>query len=182
MEDVNKLWSSVGSAGTVDTADIAKIVFSHSVAQLGPGVPTVVVHSAQPAAASAVLVTTRAVIRYGVTAVDGVANTDKQTYLLKLCYRDGPGQVLARLIGVDIQTGTESSPLVSFDSEVDPDVNNRHNNAFQLQQNFGTSTELDFVQNAYYIELTLTASHNPNRPVPNPPAVSVIQLALGIIF
>jgi hypothetical protein len=178
MDDSNKLWSSVGSAGTVDTADLAKVVFHNSVAQLGPGVPAVVAHSAQPAAASAVLVTTRAVIRYGITPVDGLANPGQSNYTLKLRYRDGPGQVVARLIGVDIQTGTESSPLVSFDSEVDAGVNRRHDNAFQTQQHSGSFQELDFLNNAYYVELTLTASHNPNRPIPNPPALSVIQLTL----
>jgi hypothetical protein len=183
MDDSNKLWSSVGSAGTVDTADLAKVVFHNSVAQLGPGVPTVVEpHPSQPAAAApAVLVTTRAVIRYGVAPLDGLSNPYRLAYGLRLFYRDGPGQVLARFIGVDIQTGTETNPpLVSFNSEVDAGVNRRHDNSFQVQQNLGTTQELDFVNNAYYVEVTLTASHNPNRPIANPPALSVIQLMLAV--
>jgi hypothetical protein len=57
MNDLNKLWSSVGFTGTVDTADIGKVVFHNSVAQLGPGVTAVVAHSAEPAAAPVVVPT-----------------------------------------------------------------------------------------------------------------------------
>lgn len=42
-------------------------------------------------------------------------------------------------------------------------------------------TVLDFVNNAYYIELTLAAVENAIRPLTYPPAVSVIELLNGAV-
>jgi hypothetical protein len=72
MIDSNKLWSSVGSAGIVDPADIGKVVFAGPVAQM----PGVVLAPPQTAATAAVPSPTKAVIRYPVTPVDGVVAMD----------------------------------------------------------------------------------------------------------
>jgi hypothetical protein len=69
MIDGNKLWSCVGSAGIVDTGDIGKVVFAGSVAQL----PGVVLQPPQPGTSAVVHPQTKAIIRYSVTPVDGVA-------------------------------------------------------------------------------------------------------------
>jgi hypothetical protein len=36
MDDLFKVWSSVGSAGTANAADLSKLVLENSVVQLGP--------------------------------------------------------------------------------------------------------------------------------------------------
>src|SRR3984893_3006425 len=63
MIDGNKLWSSVGSAGIVDPADIGKVVFAGPVAQM----PGVVLAPPQTAATAAAPSPTKAIIRYPVT-------------------------------------------------------------------------------------------------------------------
>lgn len=163
----NQWWSSAGSAGTVDGADIGKVVFANSVVQL-QGFDLVIDQSKQLAALPAVQ--THAVVRYGVTPVEGVLN---QAVLgLKLRYRDGSGRVVASLIEVDIATGTET-PNARFDSQAFT-----RSNAFQVNGP-GLGMVLDFANHAYYVELTLTASSHPPVPILFPPKVSVIQLVPG---
>jgi hypothetical protein len=167
----NQWWSSAGSAGTVDIADLGKVVFDKSIVQL-QGFDLVVgaANAAQPPVVSPFPVT-RAVIRYGVTPVEGVLLGG---YALRLRYRDGAGQVVAHLIQVDIASGTET-PVASFDSGLFP-----RRNDFRVNTG-GSSATLDFENNAYYVELTLTAAHNPVTPVLFPPKVSVVQLVLLIV-
>jgi hypothetical protein len=166
---INQWWSSAGSAGTVDVADIGKVVFVNSVVQL-PGVDLVVNREAQLAALP--VVQTEAVIRYGVTPVEGVLpGQGFALRALRLRYRDGSGRVVAVLIQVDIATGTET-PTASFDSEA-PGLT--RSNEFQVNLP-GLGMALDFANNAYYVELTLTASSRPPVPILFPPKVSVIQL------
>lgn len=173
MQDNQKLWSSVGSAGTVDLADLDKVVFDNSIVEL-IGITPVIFESRHLAISTAPILThIRAVVRYGVTPVDGITNPNSQlAYGLTLRYRDGAGQVTARLIQVEIATGTET-PLVNFERHSGKTV-------FQVDHEFGSFGELDFVNNAYYVELTLAAAANPLRPLLFPPAVSVIQLDLGV--
>lgn len=89
-------WSSVGSTGTVDTSDAGKVVFSESLVQLrGFDLifkSTPATHSALP------LEQTHAVIRYGVTPVAGLLLEGAAVLLLR--YRNGSGQVVAKLIEV----------------------------------------------------------------------------------
>ena len=111
-------------------------------------------------------------IRYGVTPVDGVLN---QLGLgLNLRYRDGSGRVVAVLIEVDIATGNEQPPIITFHSKMSVP-----SNAFQVKVQGLSNKKLDFTNNAYYVELMLTASSHPPMPILFPPKVSVIQLALG---
>jgi hypothetical protein len=168
----NQWWSSAGSAGTVDVADTGKVVFANSVVQL-PGIDLVVNQETQLAALP--VVQTEAVIRYGVTPVEGVLTGQGialgQGVALRLRYRDGSGRVVAVLIQVDIATGTET-PTTSFDSEA---ASLTRSNAFQVNLP-GLGNALDFANNAYYVKLTLTASSRPPVPILFPPKVSVIQL------
>ena len=107
----NQWWSSAGSAGTVNIADIGKVVFANSVVQL-QGID--LVFNQPTPLADLPAVQTQAVIRYGVTPVEGVLNG--QELGLKLRYRDGSGRVVAVLIQVDIASGTETR-TATFDSE-----------------------------------------------------------------
>jgi hypothetical protein len=89
MIDGNKLWSCVGSAGIVNTADISKVVFAGCVAQL----PGVVLAPPNTAAGAVVFPQIKAVIRYPVTPVDGVAlaTTPIERYVLNVLARTGWG-------------------------------------------------------------------------------------------
>jgi hypothetical protein len=158
-------WSSVGSAGTVDVADIGKVVFAKSVVQLQGF--DLVVSTPAPSAAALPVVQTHAVIRYGVTPVQGVLSTQ---LTLRLRYRDGSGQVVATLIEVDISTGTET-PLCRFDSR----ALGPPSNAFQDKSSDCAQT-LNFENHAYYVEVTLTGASHSQQPMFFPPKVSVIQL------
>src|SRR5262245_58581919 len=63
-----RTWETVGSAGTVDEADLSKVTLDHAIAQIG------LVISAPPTTAAktaAIGQTTSAVIRYNVVPVDG---------------------------------------------------------------------------------------------------------------
>jgi hypothetical protein len=67
--DFNKIWTTVGSAGTVDETDVGKVFFDHGVVQMGRPLVT------QPAARGRAIIlpqTQSAVIRYNVTPVDGL--------------------------------------------------------------------------------------------------------------
>ncbi len=98
---------------------------------------------------------------------------EKLNLTLRLRYRDGDGWIVARLVQVNLETGAESQ-LVHFDSR-GFDV---YGNEEFVVKSLGASYtgELDFVGNAYYVELTLSALVSPIRPLPYPPAVSIIQL------
>jgi hypothetical protein len=167
------MWSSVGSAGTVDLADFGKVVFAGSVVQLlGIGGVHPETRVASPEAV--VLPKTNARIRYDVTPDAGVHLFSLH---LKLLYRSGEGQVVAKLVEVGIPSAPENmvteTALLIFDSQINggpaPDE-------FQARDATSTPTntrQLDFDNNAYYVELSLIA---PERPLTNPPAVSAIQI------
>src|SRR5215475_13941282 len=163
----NQFWSSAGSAGTVNIPDIGKVVFDNSIVQL-QGIDLVFSQSAPLAALP--VVQTQAVIRYGVTPVEGVLS---QALGLKLRYRDGSGRVTAVLIQVDIATGAENHTVATFDSD-----GFTRSNAFQVHGP-GLGTVLDFSNSAYYVELRLTGFAHPPMPMLFPPKVSVIQLVTG---
>jgi hypothetical protein len=173
-DDSQKLWSSVGSAGVVNLPDIGKILFNQSVAQLGPASP-VVIHTVEPSALPTQTIT--AIIRYGVVPVDGVYIPDSSLGIaLKLRYRGGDGHVLAKLKQVNIETGVEALPILTFDSGPPMPASND----FQTQTSPVNDVELDFVTNAYYVELTLSLTEpRIARPPHYPPALSVVQLCFG---
>jgi hypothetical protein len=110
------MWSSVGSVGIVNTADIGKVVFIGAIAQLGFGI----VGSAGPITAHLAervrvpVPTETATIRYPVQAADfgvqaaGVSN-------LTVRYRDGNGSITVQLMQVAVETGLEE-PIVTFQS------------------------------------------------------------------
>ena len=132
----DRLWTTVGSAGTVDEADVNKVFFDHSVVQMGSSITT---HPAKTTAGSsaksAVLQSESAVIRYNVTPVDGlfappVGAPSSRGVQLRLRYLNaGPrAQVVAKLIEVDLATGSETVRL-TFNSNSFPAAN-----GYQVQE------------------------------------------------
>jgi hypothetical protein len=163
--DINKIWTTVGSAGTVDEADMGKVFFDRSIAQMGN-----LIGSNQPtSAASAILPqqTVSAVIRYNVTPVAGLfavkppcftgTGTECPGIQLKLRYlaSGNAARVIAKLIEVDMATGAEVTRL-SFDSNAFTT-----NNGYQVQSVAQCGPDVprqpfDFQTKAYYIEVRLT--------------------------
>lgn len=147
--DSDKLWTTVGSDGTVDEADASKVRFDHSIVQLGS---LAIVQAKRRV--SILPRTQSAVIRYNVTPVDGLFVTPTTSPGLKLTLRyldtDSRAQVVAKLIEVDLATGLETQRLF-FDS-----------NAFAAADTYQVKTggcdpllRIDFRTKGYYVEATL---------------------------
>ena len=152
LVDKNKIWTTVGSDGKVDENDTGKVFFDRSIAQMGR-----LVGGSTPTSRRRALITQTqsAVIRYNVTPTDTLFRVSGGIEL-KLNYlaTGGSAKVIAKLITVDLATGSETVSA-TFDSSAFPSSNN-----YQVQSvaRCGTTidTPLDFELNAYYIEVTLS--------------------------
>jgi hypothetical protein len=168
MDDRLKVWTTVGSAGTLDQIDLAKVHLFQSIVQLGTDlpIPTQAV-SAQVVGAAPHFPTIQAVVRYNVTPVDGLFSIpDKFRYQLRIRYR---GQITAKLMQVDGESGTEAQ-LILFNSNSFPAKPD-----FQLQSvsPSNDSPLLDFINKSYYVEATLIA---PAIVIGHPAAISMIKI------
>jgi hypothetical protein len=151
MSNDVRIWTTVGSAGTLNATDLAKVGLGKSVITLG--------HSIGPIEDSAVeepsvgFPTTSAMVRYNITPVAGLFLSGPFHYVLQFTYK---GRVQARLGQFNVLTG-EDTDVLHFDSASFPSPP-----ADKFATNGGTtsneSTVLDFVNCAYYVEATMTAS------------------------
>ena len=167
--DFDENWTTVGSDGTLDESSVGKVFFDNSRVQKGlvpvisgaAGKPA----AAEPAAAKPILAgqTDSAVIRYNVTPVDSFfvplrceagASGGIQLKLRYLAAGSG-ARVVAKLIEVDMATGTEAPPLLTFDSTSFGRSNSYQEHAASV---CGRPWTFDFERKAYYIEATLTTS------------------------
>lgn len=137
----NNCWTSVGSGGTVDDADLDQ--FTTNLNAVG-------VRSALSSAT--------VLVRYNVTAVDGVFVDGKE---LRVRYTDnGAGaRVVARLRQVNINTGSGAT-LAELDSD---DFAQSPNPQTQAMTICG-SPELDFATFAYFVEVTLVKTASSGTP------------------
>jgi len=176
MDDKQKIWTSVGSAGILNQADLAKVTLHQSIIQLGVDIVSPPVQEGTAAAGRPTgqpglgFPTTQAVARYNVTPVDGLFFQQVPSrpfhYGLRLRYL---GHVTATFVEVDLQTGAENV-LITFDSTSFP-----ASPFFQVQSAFAQHFEgvVDFVKKAYFVEATLTA---PTLIVGHPAAISIVKL------
>lgn len=147
MGDDGKYWTTVGSAGTLSAADLAKVSLDNAVITVGHGIAPPPGSAAEDP--SIVTPQISAVVRYNVTPVDGLFAEGLFVYVLQLTYR---GTVHARLVQFDHSTGTETD-LVHFDGSSSP-ASGFTTTGIET----GLATVMDFVNCAYYVEATLTAS------------------------
>jgi len=171
VEDSRKVWTTVGSAGTFNQADLAKVQLFNSIVQLGVDFGST--QGAAEVARGVIFPTTQVIVRYNVTPVEGLFYpTQNFKYLLQIRYR---GHVTAKLMQVSIETGVETQ-LILFDSNAFPSKP-----GFQVQQAAAPhdSVFLDFVNNGYYVEATLITSA---IVLGNPSAISVIQVVASPDF
>jgi hypothetical protein len=168
--DESKVWTTVGSDGTVDGADVGKVFFNRSVVQSGQAPvgnqPTS--DLLEPATdespvpqRTAILPpkTESAVIRYNVTPVDGlfaplVGHPGAPGVQLVLRYlAAGPSaQVVAKLIEVDLATGMENVLLTFNSSAFNPAT------GYHVERVRDCDRPFDFERRGYYIEAILTRS------------------------
>jgi hypothetical protein len=167
--DSQAFWTSVGSAGTLSAADLAKVSLHQSIIQLGVDLvvstPNPITEGVRVAARlDASMPTIQAVVRYNVTAADGLFMSAAHLYRLRIRYS---GHISAKLVQVAIDSGTETQliPIGSIGFPGNP--------GFAFQELPSDEIALDFWNNAYYFEATLTA---PEQRIGNPAAISVVQL------
>ena len=166
MPDNVKVWTTVGSAGTLTQVDLAKVTLHGSIIQLGAEVVSTGGGTATTPALAAVQNTVQAVVRYNLTPVDGLFLTGPFHYHLQIRFRN---HIIARLMETDMLSGTERQ-LISFNSQSFPPQP-----GFQVQAvaTPANSTVMDFVNKAYYVEATLIA---PATAVGSPAEISVIKV------
>jgi hypothetical protein len=174
MPDSDRLWTTVGSAGSLNQADLAKVTLHQSIVQLGTGLapPHVAAEAASAVSEAALapelqLPTIQAVVRYNVTPVDGLFFTPGSGlhYFLKLRCR---GNVSARLVEVDLQTGAETQRILLNSNTANFQVVVKEENPTAPE-----SKVMDFVEKAYYVEATLTASA---VVIGHPAAIQIIKI------
>ena len=161
--DVNKLWTTIGSAGTVDETDVNKVFFDRAAVQMGR---VLVVATGGSKRRGLVSTSQSAVIRYNVVPTDGLftrigqcnPGDDCPGIALRVRFLDtgAVARVLVRLIEVDMATGQETIRM-TFDSNV-PSIAPSNNYQEKAKSECGRNWGFDFKKKAYYIEGTLTGS------------------------
>jgi hypothetical protein len=145
-------WTTIGSAGTVDDADVAEV---------DTAAATVRISATAPVPASVV-------VRYNVVAVEGLFGRD--AIVMSARYRDnGSGaRVVTALKRLDFTTGVITT-MLTFDSNSRPPAGD-----FQIGvvHNCMAPVAFDFLGNVYFVEVTLTKSSADGAP-----ALQAIQLS-----
>jgi hypothetical protein len=146
-------WTTVGSAGTVDEADLAD--FDTAVSQIR--------------IRSTATVPATVVVRYNVVRAEGIGVLSG--LVMDMRYRDNgsAARVRTALKQVHITTGVTTT-LLTMDSNAFPP-----SAAFQTQSAEESAVTFDFAQHAYFIETTLTKSATDGTP-----ALEAIRLISGV--
>jgi hypothetical protein len=108
-----------------------------------------------------------AVVRYNITPVDGLFETGAITYVLEVTSR---GAVSTRVVQFELSTGTETDVVGPFEVSASPA------SGFSTASHLGMLPDaalMDFVNCAYYVEATLTASA---IEVGNPAEIAAIKV------
>ena len=155
-----RCWTTVGSAGTVDEADTADVVFNlHTISVLTRGFPTFVK------------------ARYNIVAVDGLFEPASSDIIMTVRhFNSGVGSVVIRLQEVNMTTGVTTTKI-TFDS----------NNVFpasigwQVHQ-VGPEEEcrgvfFNFGSNLYYLEVEVS---RPGAFVFGGPALGGVQICASV--
>ena len=163
--DSDKIWTTVGSAGTLDEASVGKVFFNRGMVQMGQ----VLSGAGTARAAKTALIppaTKTAVIRYNVTPVDGLFTLKaapcsagaNMAYKLTLRYlaSGNQAQVAAKLVEINMANGAETVRLTFTGTPTSNRYEVRGGDA-----NCGPNFSFDFKRKAYYIEATLTAADTP---------------------
>ena len=175
VPDEIKVWTTVGSDGTVDEADVGKVFFNESVVQSGQAPvgnqPTSDLLEPAVPQRTAILPpqTESAVIRYNVMPVDGLlfpprvacqpqpgSSTPGVQLVLRYLAAGPSARVVAKLIEVDLATGL-ATPMMTFDSKM-PQFPAASGYQVQAVGQCCPAWRFDFEGKGYYIEVTLIRS------------------------
>jgi hypothetical protein len=139
-------WTSVGSDGAVDEADLSTVALSANSASVRGVVASAIVD-----------------IRYNVVAVDGIFGGERNTKTLTVRMADnGPAaQVIVRLQQLNISTGVITM-LAELDSNTFPPsvVAQRRGTVFNCDR-----PEFDFQNNIYFFEVQLIKTAAGGNPL-----------------
>jgi hypothetical protein len=129
----SKPWTSVGSAGTVDEADLSLVSFNQGIATVAAGAA----------------VGSTVDIRYNVVAVDGIFGGEG--IALTARFRDAgvAERVILRLKRYSFATGTTTT-ILTLDSNVYPGTA-----AFQTRTVGTCTVDFDFFNNGYFVDAQL---------------------------
>jgi hypothetical protein len=171
--DLNKIWTTVGSTGTLDKNDISKVFFDHSSVQMG----LILGGGTQAIARNPSLLpvqTESAIIRYNITPVDGVFPPPivpgGPGVQMTLRYAAVLGRVDAKLFEVDLNTGGQSV-LLTFDSAAASHISDD----YHVDKVAQCGPVFDFLGKAYFIEATLT--HNVTNAVGSAAGIQIIKVS-----
>ena len=170
-----KSWSTAGTTGTADKVDLNKIVYANGVVSF-PEITGTQLTSKRLLALP--LQTVQAVVRYNVTAVDGLFFPSGRHCMVARFRDDGDrARVFLRLVQLNLENGNTTT-LLTFDS-----------NSFSPQANFQANSvatnriPFDFAHNAYYVEATLTKQQPLNTTFGGgKPALAVVVLTRCVQF
>ncbi|ESQ12449.1 MAG: hypothetical protein N838_11405 [Thiohalocapsa sp. PB-PSB1] len=135
-------WTTVGSAGTIDEADLNLVTMNHGVAYLGGGAP----------------VGSVANIRYNVVAVDDLQVGGAPWMQVRFKDNGAGAQVVLRLKAYNVSTGMTTT-LLTFDSN-----DFEASGVYQEQEVFSCYGSFDFYNNAYYVDAEIKKTADNGRP------------------
>jgi hypothetical protein len=167
--DGERFWTTVGSAGTLDEKSEGMVFFDRAVVQMGERLIVDRVRY-QPRAQGGIEETQSAVIRYNVTAVDGLFGGEQVMMQVRFLAEGVSARVVANLIEIDFLTGAETT-LLTFDSDDFSAASGYHTEEVRVCT--GRKQPFDFVRHAYYIEATLT---NSSFVAPSAAGIEVIHV------
>jgi hypothetical protein len=179
--EFDRVWTTTGSTGTVDEADVGKVFFENSKVQMGRILSnqSAVAKTRQVAGRS----TQSAVIRYNVTAVDGLftpvppCRTEKclgPQLTFRFIAAGSGARVVARLIEVDLATGVETGRLI-IDSLGSTTTGYRTESA---QPACTARWHFDFQRKAFYVEATLT-TRSSVTPIGSVAGIQMIKIGFA---
>lgn len=145
-QDEDRCWTTVGSAGTVDEADLGTVALSSNTA-----------------AVSGAALNATVDIRYNVVAVDGVfgGGRNRKTLSARIADNGVAAQVIVRLQRLNISTGAITT-LAELNSNDFPSSTGAQKRSISF--NCG-DPEFDFVNNIYYLDVPLTKTGSSGNPL-----------------
>jgi hypothetical protein len=151
-ELLGSFWTTVGSAGALNQADLAKVSLHQSIIRLGLDVATTAqVATAAPRGRGLIFPTIQAVARYNVHSVGYIPPTAPPPYRYSLRIRFR-GHITAKLMQVNIFDGTETE-IILFDSTKFPTSADFQTQRVDIAEDL--PHPLAFDNNAFYVEAAL---------------------------
>lgn len=164
-----KSWSTAGSTGTANRVNLNKIIYTNAIVSF-PDLPGT---QLRRPTAQLPLQTTQAVIRYNVTATEGLFFASGRHCMVARFRDDGNrARVILRLMQLQ-QDSEIATTLLTFDSNSFPSQA-----GFQVNSVATNRIPFDFAHNAYYVEATLTKQHPLTSPFGGgKPALALVALS-----